>query len=464
LWRYLDLGHRVDVPTGAMAGAMGDDPDRCRRRVRVGPGDVTDGAWRWMDAMMRGMTSDGPRTTPSAERASQARRLRRRTVDRVIAGVAAGLGDYLNVDPLLVRAGFAGLMILGGAGLVLYVAAWLLIPAEGHPISIAEGTFHAFVARSGRLGIAVLVFIAVVAAGALLTGRGQNQWRDGALFAVAMVAVGLILLRWGEGARGSGPATAVPGPPMSTLPGTGSANLETLDVAGGDATSWGAPSAPGVSGSWEEAALPVHPQARERSPLGWYVMAASLLAVGVLAVIGNAPGLEVTPGQYLGAVLAVIGIGLVVGAWWGRARLLILLALLITPVAVGAAFVSVPLDGGLGTQSFRPQTIGELRADYRLAGGTLRLDLTAIDPGAAPVTITSSVGVGKLTVVVPDAARLTLDARVAGGDLSVFGNRQTGTGLADRVDRADGAGPTFVLHLEVGIGAVVVETAQQDGG
>lgn len=413
---------------------------------------------------MQGMTSDGARTTPAGAQGSRARRLRRRTSDRVIAGVAAGLGDYLNVDPLLVRAGFAGLMILGGAGLVLYVVAWLLIPAEGDLESIAERAFHALAARSGRVGMAVLVFIAVVAAGALLTGRGQNQWRDGALFAVALVAVGLILLRWGEGARGAGPPTAAPGPPVSTSEPAGSAGPVTSDVAEGAATPWGAPAAPAVADSWAEASLPAEPRLRERSPLGWYVVATTLLAVGVLAVIGNAPGLEVTLGQYLGTVLAVIGLGLVVGAWWGRARLLIILALLIAPMAVGAAFVSVPLDGEIGTQSFRPQTTGELRGEYRLAGGTLRLDLTALNTGVAPVTITSSVGVGKLTVVVPDAARLTLEARVAGGDLSLFGNRQTGTGLADRVDRAGGAAPTLVLDLEVGLGAVVVEAAPVDGG
>src|SRR6266542_5969129 len=57
--------------------------------------------------------------------------LRRRTTDRVLGGVAGGLGDYLNIDPLLIRIAFVGLMIFGGAGLVLYVAAWLLIPTEG---------------------------------------------------------------------------------------------------------------------------------------------------------------------------------------------------------------------------------------------------------------------------------------------------------------------------------------------
>ena len=73
------------------------------------------------------------------------RHLRRRTNDRVIGGVAGGLGDYFNVDPLLIRIGFVGLIIFGGAGLVLYLVAWLLVPAEGQDkLRRREG------ARSGR--------------------------------------------------------------------------------------------------------------------------------------------------------------------------------------------------------------------------------------------------------------------------------------------------------------------------
>ena len=49
----------------------------------------------------------------------------------MIGGVAAGIADYLNIDPVLVRAVFVGLVVFGGAGVVLYLVAWLLIPVEG---------------------------------------------------------------------------------------------------------------------------------------------------------------------------------------------------------------------------------------------------------------------------------------------------------------------------------------------
>ena len=55
----------------------------------------------------------------------------------MLTGTAAGLSEYLGVDPTIVRVGFAALTVLGGAGIPLYVAAWLLMPEEGAERSIA---------------------------------------------------------------------------------------------------------------------------------------------------------------------------------------------------------------------------------------------------------------------------------------------------------------------------------------
>jgi phage shock protein PspC (stress-responsive transcriptional regulator) len=55
----------------------------------------------------------------------------------MVAGVAAGLGEYFDVDVTLVRIGLVALSFLGGAGVPLYAAAWLLIPEQGTEESIA---------------------------------------------------------------------------------------------------------------------------------------------------------------------------------------------------------------------------------------------------------------------------------------------------------------------------------------
>ena len=56
----------------------------------------------------------------------------------MLAGVASGLADYFDVDPMLVRIGFVVLTLVGGLAVPLYLAGWLLIPEEGADLSVAE--------------------------------------------------------------------------------------------------------------------------------------------------------------------------------------------------------------------------------------------------------------------------------------------------------------------------------------
>jgi phage shock protein PspC (stress-responsive transcriptional regulator) len=63
--------------------------------------------------------------------------LRRSIDDKMLAGVAGGIARYLDVDATLVRVGIAALTLLTGVGGALYVAAWLLVPADGEGQSVA---------------------------------------------------------------------------------------------------------------------------------------------------------------------------------------------------------------------------------------------------------------------------------------------------------------------------------------
>ena len=63
--------------------------------------------------------------------------LRRSTDDKMLAGVAGGIARYLSTDVTLVRVIIAALALFTGAGAALYLAAWLLIPADGDDQSIA---------------------------------------------------------------------------------------------------------------------------------------------------------------------------------------------------------------------------------------------------------------------------------------------------------------------------------------
>lgn len=70
------------------------------------------------------------RRREKGEEGSGVRPLRRSRDERLVAGVAGGLGRYLRVDPVLVRVAFVILAVAGGVGFVLYVIGALVIPEE----------------------------------------------------------------------------------------------------------------------------------------------------------------------------------------------------------------------------------------------------------------------------------------------------------------------------------------------
>ena len=58
------------------------------------------------------------------------RKLYRSKTNRQLAGVCGGLAEYFNLDATLIRILFVVLAVLGGSGLVLYVAMWIIVPKE----------------------------------------------------------------------------------------------------------------------------------------------------------------------------------------------------------------------------------------------------------------------------------------------------------------------------------------------
>ena len=77
--------------------------------------------------MLNGMTTmtDLPPVPPAPP--APVRQLRRSSTDRVAAGVAGGLGEYFGLDPVLFRVLFAVTSFFGGAGIVAYLLAWLVM-------------------------------------------------------------------------------------------------------------------------------------------------------------------------------------------------------------------------------------------------------------------------------------------------------------------------------------------------
>jgi phage shock protein PspC (stress-responsive transcriptional regulator) len=92
----------------------------------------------WPDAGVMNTTMTEPQDQTRHQDPARPQPLERPTEDRMIAGVASGIARYINVDVTIVRIVFAVLVIVGGAGIPLYLAGWLLIPEEGAGQSIAS--------------------------------------------------------------------------------------------------------------------------------------------------------------------------------------------------------------------------------------------------------------------------------------------------------------------------------------
>ncbi len=89
-------------------------------------------------------------TTQEANIQTRPQPLFRPFQDRMLAGVAVGIARYLGVDVTIVRIVLAVLTVVGGVGVPLYLAGWLLIPEEGRDQSIAADFIQSLQARSSR--------------------------------------------------------------------------------------------------------------------------------------------------------------------------------------------------------------------------------------------------------------------------------------------------------------------------
>lgn len=69
------------------------------------------------------------------------RRLYRSRSDRMVAGIAGGLGEYLNVDATIVRLLFVFFALAGGPGLLVYIVMLLVVPEE--PMGVSESVVEA---------------------------------------------------------------------------------------------------------------------------------------------------------------------------------------------------------------------------------------------------------------------------------------------------------------------------------
>jgi phage shock protein PspC (stress-responsive transcriptional regulator) len=331
---------------------------------------------------------------PTAPQPPPQKRLLRSRTDRIVGGVAGGLGKYFNVDPLFFRIGAVALAFVGGAGLLLYLAALLLMPNEGEEAPIAPGA------------------------------QGRNRW-------LVVAGVALVLLIAWPFLLGGGLLLAGIGIPLAVLVGAG-------------VLVWWLVSGEGPSGDAGDIAR------RAALGVGVIVLCSFLLVAGAFAAAAG-------PEWLVPAFLIVAGVALVVGAFLKPLRWLVLPALTLALAAGTVAAAGIDLDGGVGEREYRPSSTVDLRDRYEVGIGELVIDLRDTDLPAGDVPLEVDVGVGEARVIVPDDVCVATDASVGMGNVSLFGVDRGGVDV-DFEDAPDAAptATRLLLNADVGVGEVRV--------
>ncbi len=263
----------------------------------------------------------------------------------------------------------------------------------------------------------------------------------------------------------STPPSQAPGTPVASdlMPG-GTPTGPQPPAGGGDqGPPPPTPSGRGGDDGWTPPPVPE----RSRSWVTRATLGAALVVVGIMWTLHLADVVALGAGEMFAIALLVVGVGLLVGTFVGRARWLILAgALLIPPVL--AAQIAVPgpftwdFEGGAGEVRVTAETLDELDDSYSLGAGSIRIDLTEMDFAGETVELDLSVGAGELHVIVPDDVEVEVNASSGIGQVSLLDEGRRG-GVGPRSMSAtaspDDAQGRLELEMSAGIGEIEVTSA-----
>ena len=426
------------------------------------------------------------------------RRLRRANRCK-IGGVAEGLGRYLQIPSVLIRLAFFVATLLGGTGIALYAGAWLLIPGEDHPdtrplaltsnpqalvagfLALLIGAFSLSDNAAWSPGPGIIIPIGVVLAGIWIlnqrsdrppvlppppASRGRGAWPppeppaipDGQPFAPSAAA---------------GPTDAKEGSPWdkpaSEKPAWDDAAWENTDW---DNTSWDNTALDNPTPAKtqpQDAGERVEPWAIARTdpssvveaepgpPITSITLAAAAAVAGFFLVLANVGGIAISAGVILGAILSVIGAGLVASGLFGRALGLYPLAILVLVLLSGSPLIDTTLSGGVGTREVRVTSTAALEPSYSVGLGQVTLDLRRLDL-SSDETIEVDVGAGYAEIIVPADVRVEVNASSRAGYVEAFNVSDEGlfNDLFQIDAPATSTGPTLTIDANATFGYIEV--------
>jgi phage shock protein PspC (stress-responsive transcriptional regulator) len=58
------------------------------------------------------------------------KKLYRSRINKILAGVCGGIGEYFDIDPTIIRLLWILFIFAGGSGIIAYIIAWLIVPQQ----------------------------------------------------------------------------------------------------------------------------------------------------------------------------------------------------------------------------------------------------------------------------------------------------------------------------------------------
>ena len=365
------------------------------------------------------------------EPTSHPRRIVRPTDRRLIAGVATGIADRVGVSPLWIRVAFVVLSFGAGAGLFLYVALWWLLPREDMPTSGSDEFLRTFPQAPAWAGRILLVIAIAVLATQIAPNAHGLGWSLPLMLGVILMAFGVALFRH-DLARGDGPRADVSPPVLS----------EPIEA---------------VVPSTETVPAPARiRRPRERSRLGVLTAGFAMIAVSAAVLLDGLGAITLDVGRFPAIALVVLGIGLLVGAWRGRARGAIVLGALVLPVALVLSLIHLPFGVEVASRTLSPRRDDPFPASQRLLAGELSVDLTRADLDGSSRALAIELGAGAVRLTVPRDVTVHLEAEVGMGGLTVTGypDRYGVDLVRDVTLPGTPGGGVLTIRVDQGIGSV----------
>ena len=197
---------------------------------------------------------------------------------------------------------------------------------------------------------------------------------------------------------------------------------------------------------------------KQRSPLGALTLSIAFLVVGLMILLGNLGVADITIGEMAAAGLFVVGIGLLVGVWWGRSRLLIVVGVAMVPIVVAGGFMHFPLRGSLGDRWIDSRSIDNVDLNHEMLLGSLHMNLAGLRSFEGERQLNISMAAGQATIFIPAKIGLKIAGHIEWGNASIGHGRQSGDDLvlANELEGKPDAGH-LTINFTGGIASLYVE-------